>query len=184
MARGTAFALLAVVALAAVASVAQAQSIGNFVGGIVGDVIDGVDSRTFFQPNRGCQRRPPKEPRDLRAQPRSSTSVRLTWRARDNSCVDHYEVSVSWITQSRYFFFGFGPAASVERRVSSVDEGRWRRRRAARRHSLFSLPLPALLSVGSSNMILLRASPRSVCVRASSRAVVCLPHQTTTTRNY
>jgi hypothetical protein len=87
-------AVVALVALAAVASVAQAQSIGNFVGGIVGDVIDGVDSRTFFQPGR-CQRRRPREPRDLRAQPTSSTSVRLTWRARDNSCVDYYRVTVS-----------------------------------------------------------------------------------------
>lgn len=110
MARGTAFALLAVVALAAVASVAQAQSIGDFVGGVVGEIVDGVDSRTFFGgPGSRCQRRTPKEPRDLRAQPRSPTSVRLTWRARDNSCVDYYEVTVSDHRVVIFAFASFWP---------------------------------------------------------------------------
>lgn len=108
MARAAATLLLAAVALALVASNAQAQSIGDMIGGIVGDIVDGVDSRTFFGgPGSRCQRRQPKEPRDLQAKPRSPTSVRLTWRARDNSCVDYYEVT--WTAEGQPLPRTFSP---------------------------------------------------------------------------
>jgi hypothetical protein len=85
---------LALVALAAFSAGAQAQSIGSAIGNMVDRMVDGVDARTFFTPGR-CQNRPPQTPRNLEARPINPTTARLTWRARDNSCVDFYEVTVS-----------------------------------------------------------------------------------------
>jgi hypothetical protein len=94
MAKSAAFLLLAAaLALTSVAQV-QSQGIGSFVGGIVDTVVDGIDQRTFFSGNNRCNNRPPQAPRNLDARARGPTSVRLTWRARDNSCVDYYEVTV------------------------------------------------------------------------------------------
>lgn len=77
---------------------AHAQSVGNLVGGIVDGALGaaGVDERTFFRPGR-CANRRPSAPRNLEARSKNPTTVRLTWRAKDNSCVDFYEITVSTV---------------------------------------------------------------------------------------
>lgn len=52
------------------------------------------DSRTFQSGK--CANKKPQAPKDLDARPLNPTTVRLTWRAKDDSCVDEYEITVSF----------------------------------------------------------------------------------------
>ena len=73
-----------------------------------------ADSKTFNDNNSSskCKNKAPAPPKDLKAGVLSPTSVRLTWKAKDDSCVDFYEVSVS-------------TTAFAGRRFA-VERGRWR----------------------------------------------------------
>lgn len=117
--------LFAALALASVAPQTHAQGgIGGLVGGIIDEALDG---RSFWSGGGRCQNRRPQPPRNLEARARNPTTVRLTWRARDNSCVDEYEITVSCWCLGAFFIFlcCFGARrARFERRSESPPQNK------------------------------------------------------------
>lgn len=96
MAPRAALVLVAALAVATAAHQAQAQSIGDFVGGVIDGFLSQAEERGLFPgSSRRCANKRPQAPRNLEARARNPTTVRLTWRAKDNSCVDYYEITYS-----------------------------------------------------------------------------------------
>jgi hypothetical protein len=57
---------------------------------------DDLESRTFGSSSGGrCSNKKPSAPKSLAASPLNPTTVRLTWRAKDDACVDEFEITVS-----------------------------------------------------------------------------------------